>query len=202
VETVLRSSAQSWLQTGADINPDFELYPEIGFPVVEPLQSQPLAVAVRGEFQSAYRELGVPADDAGNVPDLTLVASSPATARMVVFGSAEFLNDTVFSLSSQLAVDRHLNSIQLVQNAISWCVEDLDLLQIRARGTSTRMLLSLDARAQAMWEWLNYGVALLALLALALAWRSRWRHEAPLALELPVEGEAGEPEQEKGGECS
>ncbi|MEN6478765.1 MAG: Gldg family protein [Anaerolineales bacterium] len=186
VETLVRSSSQSWLQTDTNINPDFSTYPDYGFAVVAPQQSYPLGVAVTGTFTSAYAESGVPASDDGTTPDTALLTESPATAHLIVLGSAEFLNDTVFAISSQLAVDRHMNSIQLIQNAVAWCVEEPDMLAIRTKGNATmRVLASLSEQGQKVWEWGNYAVALVALLVLGGWWRSRLRHERPLPLTSP-----------------
>jgi ABC-2 type transport system permease protein len=73
---------------------------------------------------------------------------SPDTARLVVIGSAEFLNDIVFDLSASLTRDRYLNSLQFVQNTVDWSVEDLDLLTIRSRGSATRALNPLTEQDQ------------------------------------------------------
>ena len=59
------------------------------------------------------------------------IDNSPDTARLVVIGSAEFLNDVVFQLSSNLTRDRYLNTLQFMQNTVDWSVEDLDLLTQR-----------------------------------------------------------------------
>ncbi len=182
VETLLRSGEQAWLQSDTNINPDLERYPGVGFAVNEPRQAYDLAVAVTGSFSSAYADTGAPMREDGTPLDVALVERSPDTARLVVLGSAEFVNDTVFAISAQLAADRHLNSIRLVQNTIAWCVEDEEMLQIRSRGGATRLLAALTPQGQRLWEGLNYGVALAALLAVALVWRARLRNEEPLPL--------------------
>jgi ABC-2 type transport system permease protein len=110
------------------------------------------------------------------------IEQSPATARLVVIGSGDFLNDTVFTISSQLAPERYLNNLQFIQNAVDWSVEDLELLTIRSRGTSSRMLQPLTADEQSMWELANYGFALVALVIIGLWWASRRRTERPITL--------------------
>ena len=82
--------------------------------------------------------------------------------------------------------DRYLNSLQLVQNAVSWGTEDTDLLTIRTRGTTARVLKVLTERTQSMWELANYAVALLALVAIAAIWNLRRQSQRPLEL-LPPE---------------
>jgi ABC-2 type transport system permease protein len=115
------------------------------------------------------------------------IKASPESARLVVIGSAEFLNDLVFQISSTLTRDRYLNSLRFMQNVVDWSVEDLDLLSIRARGSSVRVLNPLAESQQSFWEGLNYVLALLALVGIGLVWRWRRRHERPLVLKPAVE---------------
>ncbi len=96
------------------------------------------------------------------------------------------MDDIVFELSSSLTQDRYLNSLQLLQNCVAWCTEDLDLLSIRSRGTQTRVLAPLTERQQSFWEGANYAVALLALVVIGIVWNSRRRNEEPMEL-LPRE---------------
>jgi ABC-2 type transport system permease protein len=110
------------------------------------------------------------------------IENSPDTARLVVIGSAEFLNDIVFQLSSNLTQDRYFNSLQFAQNTVDWSVEDLDLLGIRSRGTSARVLNPLTEREQSFWEAANYVLALLALVGLGFVWRWRQQNEQPMEL--------------------
>ena len=110
------------------------------------------------------------------------IDQSPSTARLVVIGSGDFLNDTVFTISSQMSFDRYLNSIQLLQNAVDRSVEDLDLLSIRSRGATTRLLEPLEPNEESMWEALNYAVALMAIVVIGLIWASRRRNQKPMEL--------------------
>ena len=81
-----------------------------------------------------------------------------------------------------------VRNIQLMQNALDWSVEDLDLLSIRARGARSRLLDPMSPGAQRVWEAVNYGSALAALGAVALLWQLRRRRERPMLLD-PVEAE-------------
>ncbi len=203
VTTLMRSSPQSWLRTGTDIQPDPVLYPELGFPVEGEPQSYPLAVSLQGAFASFFEGKPIPTaasaltgettPDSTTVPTDTIgtIVSSPDTARLVVIGSGEFLNDIVFQLSSSLTGERYLNSLQVMQNAVDWSVEDLDLLTIRSRGTSARVLEPLTEQQQRTWEIGNYAVALLALAGIGALWRLRRRNEKPMVLLPPTEGGAG-----------
>ena len=82
---------------------------------------------------------------------------------LVVLGSGLFVEDVVLNLSRQFSSDMYFNNLQLVQNAVDWAAEDLDLLSIRARGSATRVLLPMQESTQTFWEVFNYAVALVAL---------------------------------------
>ena len=207
VTTLLQSSPGSWTQIDTNIQPNFDLYPKLGFPQGSELQSHTLAVSVQGIFESAFDERPSPPAEVGEEdveleieptqdPPVAVIGSSPETARLVVFGSAEFLDDVVFNISSTLAPERYLNSLQLLQNAVSWCTEDLDLLTIRSRGTSTRVLNPLSENGQSFWEGANYVIALLALVAIGAYWNMRRRNEEPMELIVPGTGAGREAAQE------
>jgi ABC-2 type transport system permease protein len=196
--TLLKSSPGSWLRTDTNIMPDLQSYPEFGFPVEGTQASHPLAVSVQGVFESYFKgkpspleaeaqaevEPGGPAPEPTATPANTIgtIESSPDTARLVVIGSAEFLNDLVFQLSSNLTQDRYFNTLQFMQNTVDWSVEDLDLLTIRSRGTSARVLVPLNESQQSFWEGANYVLALVALVVLGLIWRWRRQNEQPMEL--------------------
>ncbi len=199
VTTLLSSSPKSWLRSDTNIQPDMKTYPQLGFPVEGEQKSHPLAVAIQGSFESYFKgkESPLAATDTGAdtqtqtqpqaqstpVPSAVgVIDSSPDTARLVVVGSAEFLDDTIFNISSRLTRDRYLNSLQFAQNAVDWSVEDLDLLSIRSRGTQAHVLNPMTERQQSFWEGANYVIALLALLAIGVIWNMRRRNEAPMDL--------------------
>jgi ABC-2 type transport system permease protein len=187
--TLLQSSAASWLRASSDIQPDPDLYPELSFPIEGEQGPQVLAVAIQGSFESFFKDRQVEPPATGDGSDagssdsnLATIEQSPDTARLVVIGSAEFVDDAVMRISSSVSGQRYLNSLQLMQNAVDWSVEDLDLLGIRARGTQTRLLEPLDSVQESTWEFANYAVALVALAAIALFWYLRRRNEKPMAL--------------------
>ncbi|MGC8879896.1 MAG: hypothetical protein ACP5R2_11805, partial [Anaerolineae bacterium] len=78
--------------------------------------------------------------------------------------------------------DRYLNSLQFAQICVDWSVEDLELLNIRSRGTVSRLLAPLTESQQSFWEVLNYLVALLGLVGIGIFWRVRQRSEQPIEL--------------------
>ncbi|MCX7707254.1 MAG: GldG family protein, partial [Anaerolineae bacterium] len=195
VKTLLTSSAKSWLRNDINIQPNLNQYPGLGFPVEGEQKARPLAVSVRGSFESYFK--GKPSPLAQQQPQAEaqgsatptpapqtagVIEASPDTARLVVVGSNDFLTDVVFQISASLTPDRYLNSLQFLQNAVDWSVEDLDLLGIRSRGQSARVLEPLSEAEQRTWEVLNYVVALAAVIGIGVIsylWR---RNERPLAL--------------------
>jgi ABC-2 type transport system permease protein len=162
-------------------------------------QSYTLAVSVQGVFESYFKDKPSPfgadifAEDAGEAeaaqePIAGTIESSPETARLIVIGSAEFVDDVVFDISARLTRDRYLNSLKLMQNAVAWSTEDLELLDIRSRGTFARMLAPMTEREQSFWEGANYVAALLALVVIGIVWNTQRKNEQPMEL-LPPESE-------------
>jgi ABC-2 type transport system permease protein len=192
---LLKSSPKSWLRTSTDVTPNLQKYPDLGFPIEGEQASRPLAVAVTGKFDSFFKGKQSPllqqdaaAAQAGSptptpqAQTSSILESSADGARLVVIGSGEFLTDVIFEVSSSMTPDRYLNSLQLAQNAVDWSVEDTDLLNIRARGTSSRVLNALEPQQERMVEFLNYGLAIAALIAIAVLWNAKRRNEKPMKL--------------------
>lgn len=202
--TLIRSSDASWETTVANPQPDLELYPEFGFPVGGELSSFPLAVAVEGAFSSYFIDKPSPFDteeaDAGSDPEsaaaepIGLIERSPDGTRMVVLGSSEFVNDTVYQISANFAGDRFVSNLQLIANAIDWFTEDVSLAAIRSRGSVARILPPISQEAQDRWVLINYAVAIIGLVLIAVVWQFQRRAEKPIALIPPsgaVEAPAG-----------
>ncbi|HQE93311.1 MAG TPA: Gldg family protein [Anaerolineae bacterium] len=194
VDVLLSSTSGAWFQSDAtNILPDFDLYPESGFAQPTATQVYTLAVSVQGTFNSYFAGKPSPLETAQTEEGVTTpamvpatISSSPESARLLVVGSAEFVDDIVFQISSSMSGDRYLNSLQFVQNAVAWATEDLELQEIQARGSANRVLAALDESEQSFWEIANYGVALLALLALGGFVSMRRRHEQPMELIPPA----------------
>ncbi len=200
VTTLLESTSSSWTTTSQDITPSTALYKNSdGFPIEGEQKSYPLAVVVQGSFDSFFKDnppapaqtdQSGAATGAATGPDTTassegLLTSSPDTARLIVVGSSEFLNDTMFQIASNFNRDSYLSTLQFVQNTVDWATEDTDLLAIRSRGSSTRVLDPLTDKEETRWEVLNYAVALIGLLIVGAVWQWRKRAEQPLPLVLP-----------------
>ena len=157
-------------------------------------KSRSLAVSIRGSFNSFFKGQPPPSeeedgDEQAEKTELQApIEASPESSRLLVIGSAEFLDDTVLNFSRSLSADRYLLNLQFLQNSVDWLAEDEDLLSLRSRGTNTRLLKPLDEKEQTMWEALNYGVALVALITLGGVWRVRQRSEAPMLLVDEGEG--------------
>ena len=189
VTVLLQSSQDSWSTTDTNIQPDIDVYPELGFPISSERTSQILAVSMQGLFESFFMGKQSPLErvdeqtgEAMKPEAVGMLETSAPNARLVVFSSAEFLNDTVLNLSSNLSGDRYLNSLQLAENVVDWAVEDLDLLSIRSRGTASRPLNPTSEREQVFWETMNYLLALLALGILGWSRRVRGRNEDKMEL--------------------
>jgi ABC-2 type transport system permease protein len=201
VTKLFQSSPASWSQTDTNIQPNFDLYPDLGFPVGEEIKSYTLAVSVQGVFESYFKGKPSPftEGEAGEETEMSqepistptppvsigTIEASPETARLIVIGSAEFLDDIVFNVSSRLTPDRYLNSLKLMQNGVAWSIEDLDLLNIRSRGTYARVLAPMTEGEQSLWEGANYVVALVAIIVIGILWNARRRNEQPMELLPP-----------------
>ena len=198
VTTLIRSSDAAWETTLANPQPDLELYPEFGFPVSDELSSFPLAVAVESSFSSYFVDKPSPFEageaDAGLDPEaaaaepIGLIERSPAGTRMVVLGSSEFVNDTVYQISANFAGDRFVSNLQLIANAIDWFTEDVSLASIRSRGSVARILPPISQEAQDRWVLINYAVAIVGLILIAVVWQLQRRAEKPLDLIPPDHG--------------
>ena len=183
VVQLLRSTDKSWTRSSTDIQPDLETFPELGFPVEGERKARTLAVSIRGSFDSFFQDGPPSPSQVAEQPEAqTVVSRSPESTRLVVIGSSEFLDDTVLGISQALSADRYLFNLQFIQNAVDWSLEDEDLLSLRSRGASTRLLKPLDEGDQTFWEALNYGVALAALVILGVVWKLRQRSETPMEL--------------------
>jgi ABC-2 type transport system permease protein len=200
--TLLTSTDASWLRTSLDAQPNPELYPRLGFPVEGEQKARPLAVSVRGSFESYFRDhpspfqpggtqeegadtgpdVSPPTEEEEESPVLGTIETSPESSRLVVIGSAEFLDDVALNISASTSSERYLLNLQFLQNAVDWSVEDVDLLEIRSRGAYTRLLKPLEKSEQTRWEVTNYVVALLAVVAIGVVWNLRQRSEAPMLL--------------------
>ena len=201
VGKLLNSSSNSWLRSDTNIQPDLQAYPETGFPIEGEQKSHLLAVAIQGSFESFFKgkesplqapdtegETASPPPAPDPAASVGVIEKSPESARLVVIGSSEFLDDAVFDISRNLTRDRYLNNLQFAQNAVDWAVEDLDLLNIRARASQVQVLKPMPEKEQSFWEGLNYALVLLALIVVGAIWYLRRRNEKEMELVGKDEG--------------
>ncbi len=208
VTPLLKSTAKAWTTTNTNTQPNTDLYPDTGFPVEGSPGVQTLAVAVEGSFASYFAGkpspfAATPTASASSAPTAQpsatptatatpkageragFIAKSPDTARLIVVGSSEFLNDTLFNLGQRLGVDTATNNIQLVQNSAEWFTEDVALSSIRAKSEAARVLIPLSDAEKSRWEIGNYVFALLTLIGLGAIWQIRRSSEKPMELAAP-----------------
>jgi gliding motility-associated transport system permease protein/gliding motility-associatede transport system auxiliary component len=196
VTHLLESSEGSWLSGSTDILPDFERYGPLGFEPADTRKRYPLAVVVEGKFESFFKEIGPPMlnpededehrhDDSSKSSEQeedpvisTMIEKSPDAARIIVFASNDFVSDQTLQLAASAGGTEYLNSLNLIENAIDWSLEDRGLLSIRSRSHFSRTLRPLSSQAQVFWEYLNYGFALVGLfLVYIIHRRSRLKAE-------------------------
>jgi ABC-2 type transport system permease protein len=183
-QVILASSDRSWAGKEQKVIPDFQLYPELGFPIVEEQKSYPLAILAEGKFSSFFEgkesplleKKPAPKEDEANSsseenPDEKekavfsgVIDKSPGNSRLIVFASNEFLSDQTISIIGQVEATKAMVPLQIVQNALDWSLEDSGLLSIRSRGHFARTLMPLEDGRKKFIEYTNYFIALLGVL--------------------------------------
>lgn len=198
ITPLLRSSNKSWIQENPNVQPDFDKYPEKGFASEGETKSRVLAASLTGSFTSAFQDKPSPlfadeqkAQETNSSPKKEnqagrTIKTSPKTARLVVVGSADFLNDLVLNLSRQTGSERFTNNLQMVQNLVDWSVADIDLLSIRSRGSYARTLKPMEEATRSTWEAINYGLVIAALLTMVIITLIKRRSVQPMKLFPPM----------------
>lgn len=188
VNRLLMSSDLAWTSDSTAIEPDFARHGELGFAPGDKRSRFLLAAEVEGSFSSFFKgkesPLLKPEEKANPKPETdktnekekpkqysSVIEKSPESARIIVFASNEFLTDQVIRISASAGGSNYLNTLQLVENAVDWSLEDQGLLSIRSRSHFARTLYPLSQSTQRFWEYLNYGFSLLGLLAIYLVFR-------------------------------
>ncbi len=208
---LLQSSSDAWLLDDFEAQPNFDLYPEVGWPTRGEPKSVSLAVARIGNLTSYYKDRDPPVleGDAASDDDISLMRDpekeaesddgvekksgrrgnvielSPERSRLIVLGSASFVSDFIADLSRQ-GLDANLGNMQLLQNLVDWCLEDIDLLEIRSRGTYARLLEPTSLGTRKALEWGNYIFAIVAVVVIGLVSLGRRRKAKPFDLVKPV----------------
>ncbi|MFW2368880.1 MAG: Gldg family protein [Desulforhopalus sp.] len=183
VTRLLESSPGSWLSASTEIQPDFRRYGDLGFPVEGEQSRHLVGVVVEGEFTSYFSgkpsplmktETNEPVPESSEPQEeekkeqviIRQIDRSPDSARIMIFASNSFVNDTILGISSGVRRSSSLEPIQLLANSVDWALEDRALLSIRGRSHFSRSLLPLTRDMQLFWEYLNYGLVIVGLILL------------------------------------
>lgn len=172
IVTLLRSSPDSKLSRSGDITPRRDASGDLVFAPGDDASAQRLGVIVEGRFTSWFSEHPLPEPDEDASPGAELqplVQHSPDAARIILFGSNDFLDDQMLNAGIAASGTQYHGPLELFMNSLDWALQDDMLLNIRARGHFSRTLPPMDSRAQAAIEYLNYGAALAWLLLFAAA---------------------------------
>ncbi len=100
-----------------------------------------------------------------------VIERSPESARLIVFGSNDFLRDQITQMAGATTGTAYLAPFQLVTNAIDVALDDTGLLSIRSRGQFNRTLPPMGDGTRRFWEILNYVLAALAIAGVYLLTR-------------------------------
>ena len=151
----------------------------------EEQQKYLLGVAIEGSFSSYFTgkpsplagqeneandEASSGAEGSDSAPQQVILRQldkSPDSARIVVFGSNNFLTDIAVSIGTSVNQTEYLEPLQLVANTVDWVLEDQGLLDIRGRSHFSRPLVPLSKDMQLFWEYFNY---VLAIIGLVVVW--------------------------------
>ncbi len=120
----------------------------------------------------------------------SVIERSPESARLIIFASNEFLSDRNLQILGSVSGTIYQGSLELVQNAIEWSLEDAGLASIRSRGNFNRTLPPSTRDVQMGFEYMNYAFALLGLVlvfvcSLVARRRRRTRYSSWLSQEEP-----------------
>lgn len=100
-----------------------------------------------------------------------VIERSPESARLIVFGSNDFLRDQITQMAGAATGTAYLAPFQLLTNAVDVALDDTGLLSIRSRGQFNRTLPPMEDNTRQFWEILNYALAALAIAGLFLLYR-------------------------------
>ena len=178
ITELLRSSDNAWLSNSTQVMPRVDGGSLSRFTPEGEQKSRLLGVVSAGRFDSYFAGKSSPLlaqadeenaqDGAGDTTTVSgVIERSPESARIILFSSNDFLTDQLLQMAGAAGGGEYLNSLQLLANTVDWSLEDAGLLSIRSRGNFNRTLPTLEHSTQLFWEYLNYGLALLALLIVA-----------------------------------
>ena len=96
------------------------------------------------------------------------VSTAPQSARIVLYSSNDFMDDQILKAAVAATGTQYLGPIELFMNTLDWALQDDQLLEIRSRAHFNRTLPPMQRQAQAIVEYLNYGLAILWIALLGL----------------------------------
>ncbi len=189
VVRLIESSRNSWASNSDAVVPDFQTFSDLGFEEGREKGRQLLGVMLEGQFTSFFagkpsplakdetptkektseeaeagKDKAAPAQKEEKATITGVIERSPESARIIVIGSSSFLSDDVLSLVSEVDRTQYLAPLDFAQNLVDWSLEDRNLLALRARGGQfSRTLSPVKSGSQAVWEYLNYALALFGL---------------------------------------
>ncbi len=183
---LLESSEKSWTSGDQNIQPNFESHGELGFAKEKEQKHYLLAASVEGHFTSFFsgkpsplltearkqEDVNTNEESSGEEekkPEQVIARQldkSPESARLIIFSSNSFLNDTILGIGSSVMQTQYIEPLEMMTNAVDWSLEDRGLLQIRGRSHFSRSLIPINKNIQLFWEYLNYTLAALGLLAI------------------------------------
>lgn len=204
ITELLHSSDKSWLSSSLSVMPQVDSRGVTPYRAEGEQKPYLLGVISQGKFDSYFAGKQSPllseakSAQAGNAADQKgadkkdadktaaddkqtvsgIIAHSPDSARIILYSSNDFLTDPVISMAGAASGGQNLGGLQLMANTLDWSLEDAGLLSIRARSNFNRTLPTMQASTQMFWEYLNYGLALLALLLVGLIQRGIKRTRA------------------------
>jgi ABC-2 type transport system permease protein len=191
ITELLHSSEAAWLSDSLDVMPKLTSTGTSAFTPQGETGRQLLGVISQGRFESYFKGQESPlletviADEEAEVSDTetldvisSVIEHSPESARIILFGSNDFLRDRIMQLSGAANGSNYLGGLQLAANTVDWALEEQGLLSIRSRGHFNRTLDPLEEGQQVFWESLNYILAVIALgiVAAVQQYRRRKRH--------------------------
>jgi ABC-2 type transport system permease protein len=172
ITELMHSSPKSWLTANTQVMPQVSNNGVTPYLPEGETKAHLLGAITQGRFNSFFSGKESPLLTPENKSDgnkvYPVIERSPESARIIVFSSNDFLTDPVVSMAGAASGGQYLNSLQLMANSFDWSLEDAGLLTIRSRSHFNRTLPTLEQSTQMFWEYLNYGLALLALVVVGL----------------------------------
>ena len=160
IDSFLNSSKNSWSSDNFDIQPNFNKYPDIGFPTSNEKALINLGVILDGNFLSYFREPpNQPDIDENDDPvfaENKVILNSTSNSRLILVSSNNLVSDPVINLISSSIGSGYIEPLNLVENLIDWSLEDVDLLKIRGRSQFVKTLPPLTKQVMMKIEFAIY----------------------------------------------